>query len=157
MNAPPAPDQFNFGKLTKEIIVSRLKETADAPAIAAEIVKRTIVAGVQATRASATPQEAHQTVVEVARGAMTGLMLIDKDLAASAIAILSRLAEAANEIHADPQELLTWALEGFAKVTPAMQRDVVYKMRTEIDRTYLGVGELFDKLVSKAKAERRPE
>lgn len=151
MNASPAPDQFNFGKLTKEIIASRLKDAADAPAIAAEVVKRTIVAGVTATRNSATPQEAHQTVVEVARGAMLGLMLIDKDLIASAKAILGRLAEAADEIHADPQELLTWALEGIAKATPAMQRDVVYQMRTEIDRAYMGVGEIFDKLCAKAK------
>lgn len=138
-------DQFNFGKLTKEMIAGRLKEAADAPRVAAEVVKRTIVAGVRATQASTTKQDPQRTVVEVCRGAMTGLMLIDKDLVAGALAILGRLAEAAQELGLDPQELLTWALQGFAKLAPAAPRDVIYKMRLEIDKAYMGAGDLFDK------------
>src|SRR5438552_4050606 len=73
-----AQDDFNFGQLTKEMVTNRLKEVHDAPTVAAEIARKTIVAGVQGTRASG--QSPQETVTQIVKGAMSGLLLIDKYL-----------------------------------------------------------------------------
>ncbi|MBI4424391.1 MAG: hypothetical protein HY554_11715 [Elusimicrobia bacterium] len=145
-------DRFNLGKLAKEIVVSRLKDVQDAPGVAAEVVKRTIVAGVQGTRASG--QDPRATVREICRGAMTGLLLIEKDLPESTVRILERLTEAAAEVQRDPQELMTWALEGVSGIAPMISKEAAWKIRDAINRKYMGVGEVFDKLCKAASAAR---
>ena len=140
----PQSDAFDFGKLTKEMVASRLQEVQNAPSVAADIVKATIVAGVKGT--AAWGQDPRQTVAGICEGAMRGLLLIDKDLPAAAGEILARLAGAAQEAALDPQELMTWALEGMARVAPVVPRETVWRMREAIDRRFMGVGEVFDKL-----------
>lgn len=144
-------ERLDLGRLAKEIVASRLKGVADAPTVAAEIVKKTIVAGVQATKARG--EDPHLTVQDVVQGALHGLILIEGDVIAATVAIMGRLSEAAQEVHIDPQELLTWALEGAAKLTPVVDRDVMYRIRVAIEKQYMGVGEVFDKLCAKEKAK----
>ncbi|MBI4345829.1 MAG: hypothetical protein HY553_03175 [Elusimicrobia bacterium] len=144
-------ERLDLGKLAKEIVTNRLKDVEDAPTVAAEVVKKTIVAGVQATKARG--EDPHLTVQDVVQGALLGLILIEKDVVAATTAILGRLSEAAQEVHIDPQEMLTWALEGVAKLTPLVERDVLYRIRVAADKQFMGVGEVFDKLCAKEKAK----
>lgn len=137
-------DQFNFGQLTKEMIMSRLKEASNASEAAAEIAKKTIVAGVQATRTAG--QNPKETVEEICYGAMSGLLLIEKDLPQSAILILRNLAEISNELNAEPSELMTWAMGGIAKISAVISRDILYDIRCRIEEEYQGTGEVFAKL-----------
>lgn len=142
-------DRLDLGKLAKEIVASRLKDVPDTAAVAAEVVKKTIVAGVGAARARG--EDPHLTVQDVCKGSMQGLMLIDKDLPTAAAAILGQLSDAAQELHLDPQELLTWALEGFAKLSAILQPEDLYKIRDGINKQYMGAGDVFDKLCKQEK------
>ncbi len=144
-------DRLDLGKLTQEIVSSRLMDVADVSAVVGEVVKKTIVAAVGAARAR--KEDPHLVVGDVCFGAMKGLMLIDKDLPAAASAILANLSEAANEVHVDPQEMLTWALEGFAKLTTVAQDDAIYKIRAAIDKQFMGAGDVLDKLCKQEKSK----
>ena len=146
-------EQIDLGKLAKEIVASRLKDIADTAPVAAEIAHKTIVAGVHASRA--TGKSAQRAVQEVCRGTLYGLLLIDKDLNASAMAILDRLPGTAQDIKMDPQELLTWALEGMSKVSTMMNPGALWKLREQINEKFMGVGELFDKMCEKAREEKK--
>ncbi|MBI5202604.1 MAG: hypothetical protein HY925_13520 [Elusimicrobia bacterium] len=145
------PERLDLGKLTKEIVSSRLVDVPDAPAVAGEVVKKTIVAGVTAARAR--KEDPRLVVQDVVHGAMMGLILIDKDLPTAAASIMANLSEAANEVHVDPQEMLTWALEGMAKGMKMASPDVEYKIRAGIDKQFMGAGEVFDKLCKQEKSK----
>ncbi len=137
-------DQYNLGELTKEMVASRLKSLEDAPAVAAEIVKKTIVAGVQGTRhAGQSPQV---SVQQICRGAVAGLLLIDKDLPKSAVCMLDKMAEASQEIQLAPEDLMTWAMEGIASMANVIPLDVQGRIRDAINDKYMGAGEVFEKL-----------
>lgn len=141
-------DSLNLGQLTQAMIVSRLQEVHDAPAIAAEIARKTLVSGVRATQAAGqSPQDA---VREVCKGTMAGLLLIEKDLPAGAVRVLQCIAETAQELHLDPSEMMTWAMEGIAAITPVLSHERRYAIRAAIEEAFLGAGEIFDGLCSRA-------
>lgn len=144
-------DKFNFGQLTKEIVVSRLPEISTAPDVAAEIAKKTIVSGVRGTASSG--QSAQETVEQICLGAMKGLLLIEKDLPRGATQILQRMAEAANDLHLDPNDLMTWAMRGIAGIAPLVSSDVQWKIREQIEASFQGAGEVFSKLCAEAQAK----
>ena len=147
------PDRFNFGQLTKEMIVSRLRDIQDAPAVAAEIAKKTIVAGVKSTQSSA--QSPQETVQEICSGTMSGLLLIEKDLPRGAVEILRCLAEAAQELHIDPSELITWAMQGIAKITPFVTPEMRLNICCAIEEAYQGTGEIFTQFCEAESREPR--
>lgn len=137
-------DQYNFGQLTKEMIVNRLRDASNAPEAAAEIAKKTIIAGVKSTQAAG--QSPKETVKEICYGAMSGLLLIEKNLPQAAVFILRDMAEISNELRLDPSELMTWAMGGIAKIAAVVPREASYDIRAKIDEEYQGVGEVFGKL-----------
>src|SRR5260221_27916 len=99
-------ENLSLGQLTKEMIVSRLKDAKDAPAIAADIVKQTILASMPSIKVSGrSPQE---SVEDICFGAMSGLLLIEKDLPQGATLILSGMAEISQKVNIEPSELMTW-------------------------------------------------
>lgn len=142
-------DKFNFGQLTKEMIVSRLKEISDAPGVAAEIARKTIIAGVRATQASR--QDPRETVEEICMGAMSGLLLIEKDLPEGAVRILHSMSEASHELHLDPSEMMTWAMAGIARISALVGPDTRWQIRCAIQEAYMGAGEVFDRLCQEAE------
>lgn len=142
----PSGDQYNFGRLTKEMVVSRLKGITDAPAVAAEIAKKTLIAGVRSTQGLG--QDPAETVRQVCHGAMSGLLLIEKDLPQSAVKILQCMAEVSQELHLDPASAMTWAMEGIAKTAAMAPAQVRWSIRSAIDEAFMGAGEVFEKLSS---------
>ena len=144
-------DKFNFGQLTKEIIVSRLQDIATAPDVAAEIAKKTIVSGVRGTAGSG--QSPQETVEQICLGAMRGLLLIEKDLPRGAGQILKRMSEAATELHVDPNDLMTWAMRGIAGIAPMISDEIQWKIREQIEEDFQGAGEVFSRLCVEAKSK----
>lgn len=147
-------DQFNLGQLTKEMVVSRLKEVEDAPAAAAEIVTKTIISAVKSTRAAG--QSPRDTVAEITWGAISGLILIEKDLPRGAALLLKGLAEVSASLDLEAADLMTWSLEGMARIAPVATPEIRARLREAIETEFMGVGEVFDGLCEQAKNQAPP-
>lgn len=143
------PDSYDFEKLAREIITSRL---ADIPAetaasAAAEVAAKIIVAGVLSTSKR---QDPHLTVSGICRGVMSGMLLIEKDLVATSVALLKSMAGLAAETHLDPAEMMTWAMEGIAAVCAVGHEDLKADIREALEQNFMGTGEVFGEVLAKA-------
>lgn len=142
-------EEYDFEKLAREIVSARLHDIAAAPDAAAEIACKIIVSGVQSTRRR---QDPHITIMGVCRGVMSGMLIIDKDLCATAVAMLKSMAGLAQEIHLDPMQTMTWAMEGIAAVVVMSAGDLQLQMTDAIDDNFMGAGAVFAELCAQAKA-----
>lgn len=133
-------DAFDFEPLAKEIVTARLKEAADVPAAAAEFARQMIVAGVASTQSK---QDPRKTVTDVCKGIMGGALVLEKELPPIAVALLAETAAIANEVHLDPAEMMTWAMEGFASVCRMGGAPVESAVQEAIEAKYMGAGEAF--------------
>ena len=141
--------EYDFEKLAKEIVMEKLKDAADPPALAAEIAHKIAVSGLAGTRDR---QEPRVTVTAACRGVMAGMLLIEKDLPKTAVALLAQMALIAQEANLDPAECMTWAMEGIApgvKVAPGGAADAV---GAAIAENFMGVGEIFEGILRTAGA-----
>ncbi len=133
-------DDFNLEKLAQEIVVERLKGAADAPAGAGEIARQFVTKAIIGTQARQAPRD---SVVATCRGLMSGILLLGKDLAGTAVAILSQMNAVAVETDQDPAELMTWAMEGFAPVAKLAGRHACDDIKQAIDQDFMGAGNIF--------------
>jgi len=145
------PEEYDFYKLAREITAARLKDAADAPA--AKIACQIIGSCVPGTRQR---QDPRLSVKEACRGVMAGLLLLDKDLAAASVDILQSMAHLAQEIHLDPADMMTWAMEGIAQVAVLGSPDLKLQIREAIEEKFMGTGEIFGALCEKARGGRAP-
>lgn len=146
-------DAMEFGGITKEMIVSNLKGAEDAPKVAADIVAQTIAAGIPSAKASG--KDPKDAVEEICFGAMSGLLLLEKDIPKSAILIIKSMAELSQKVGIDPSELMTWAMSGIARITPMTSIQVREEIRSLIEADYMGAGEVFSSLCERFKAEKK--
>ena len=141
--------EYDFEKLGREIVVSRFKDLEDPYSLAGEAARKIAVAGVAGTR---TVQDPHLTVVATCKGVSAGMLILEKDLAKTAVALLSQMAAVAQETNLDPADCMSWAMEGIApiaKLAPGGGSDAV---RMAIDESFMGAGEVFEQLVRTAGA-----
>lgn len=143
---PEAAD-YDFEKLAREITSARLRGLEKAPAAAGEIASKIILAGVQSTK---NRQDPRLSVISVCRGVMGGMLLIEGDLAGAAVEILQHMARLAQELHLDPSDMMTWAMEGFVGVVVLGHADLGPKLREAIEHKFMGAGGVFDELCAKA-------
>ena len=150
-----APETYDFEKLAREIITSRLKElpAEAAAAAAAEVASKIIVAGVASTGRR---QDPHLTVMGVCRGIMAGMLLIEKDLVATSVELVKSMAHLAQETHLDPADMMTWAMEAIAAVAVLGNSDLRANVREALEHNFMGTGEVFGELLAKAAEDRRP-
>jgi hypothetical protein len=141
--------EYDFEKLGKEIVVERFKDLENPYALAGEAARKIAVAAVTSTR---NRQDPHITVVSACRGVMGGMMLLEKDLAKTAVTLLLQMAAVAQEANLDPADCMTWAMEGIApvvKLAPGCSIDLV---RAAIEEQFMGTGEVFESIVRTAGA-----
>lgn len=137
-------EAYDFEKLARDIVASRLGALAEqAPAAAAEISTRIMVSALKSTAAR---QDPRLTVTAVCRGTMSGLMFINQDLSKSSARILKELDAVSQEAHFPIDDLMTWAMQGFAEVALLSGPDVVDAMGTAIEAELMGAGEVFNAL-----------
>lgn len=139
--------EYDFEKLAKEIVVAKLKDAADPSAVAGEIVHKIAVSALKATDGR---QEPRVTIAAACRGVMGGMVLIEKDLPKTAVALLAQMAVTAQESNLDPAECMTWAMEGIApvvKVAPAGSADAV---AAAIEERFMGAREAFQRILDSA-------
>ncbi|MDD5656775.1 MAG: hypothetical protein PHF00_05915 [Elusimicrobia bacterium] len=141
-------DGYDFEKLTREMVAAK---AAKSPATAAEIAVRTIISGVPSTRER---QDPRLTVVGVCRGAMSGMLLLEGDLVATAVELLRAMGQLSLTAHLDPADLMTWAMEGVASVVGMGAPILKSQVRDAIESNFMGAGEVFDGLCEKGGAGR---
>ena len=136
--------EYDFEKLAKEIVVEKLKNAADPSAVAGEVVHKIALAALKGTEHK---QEPRVTIAAACRGVMAGMVLIEKDLPKTAVALISLMALIAQEASLDPAECMTWAMEGIApvvKVAPAGSADAV---GDAIEERFMGAREAFQNIL----------
>lgn len=109
----------------------------------APVAKKHILA---AAKQGLTPKDA---IVHTCHAVMNGLLLIDKPLPKGAVASMHGVNEAAQEQHWDAMEAMSWAMEGIARVKPAVSRNVLQEIQNAIDAAFMGAGDAFRDLVAK--------
>ncbi len=135
-------EAFDFEQMAKDIVMATLKDTQplDIPPAAAEVVRKIVVSGVTSTSAK---QDPRRTVTDACRGAMGGLLLLEKELPAAAVAVLAETAAIANELNLDPVEVMTWSIEGIAPVCHMAGAPVESAAQDLIEAKFMGAGEVF--------------
>ncbi|HAH05944.1 MAG TPA: hypothetical protein DCM05_05330 [Elusimicrobia bacterium] len=88
-------------------------------------------------------------LIEGCHGALSGLLLAGKDVRACAVDILKAVALVVQERSGDPMTTMGYALEGIARIAPAVHRDTVAQIANEIDSAFMGAGETFSAFASK--------
>lgn len=139
-------ESTQFDKLTREMIITLLKGMPDAPAQAAMLAKKAIIRTIRDTGDD--PDHA-EIVRQICFGMMGGLLLLDESLPKGAIALLRSMAEASQEVHQDPMRMLTWAIEGIAKISKTAPPAVVGIMEEDIEANFEGAGKMFSELCRK--------
>ena len=136
--------EYDFEKLAKEIVLEKLKDAADPPAVAAEIAHKIAVSALAGTIGK---QEPSVTIAAACRGVMTGILLIEKDLPKTAVALLAKMALIAQEAHLDPAECMTWAMEGIAPVVKMAPPGTDAEVCAAVEKNFMGTGEAFERIV----------
>jgi uncharacterized protein (DUF111 family) len=130
MNEEP----YFFEPLTREMIVANLKDNPNATTEVAVIARKIIVAAIRGTTAAKASQNPEQSVHQICKGIMEGLLLIEQDLAKAAVQILRNMAEAAQEVHLDPAQMMTWAMEGIAEIAPIVNPQLMNSIQSSVKR-----------------------
>ena len=139
-----ADDPYEFEKLAKEIVVSRLKDAPDAHALAAEVAKQITVTAVMSTREKQDPKI---TVIRSCKGVMEGIMVLEKDMPKTAVALLQMMATVAQEAGLDPADCMTWAMQGIAPVCKLTTDPVRDSVRAAIEDNFMGAGQVFSDIL----------
>lgn len=134
-------DRFNVGQLTKEMVVARLSELQDPCEAAAEIARKTLLIALE--NAQSLEPGHKQSIVEIAAGTMTGLLLSEQNLSHGAKYLLQRSYDVAVRLHLDPPEIMELTLRGIASMrtfsTPAQLRDIESMLAMD----FMGISEVF--------------
>jgi hypothetical protein len=141
--------EYDFEKLAKAIVVDRLRGVADAHALAAEIAHKIAVAGFAGTTGR---QEPRVTLTAACRGVMSGMLLIEKDLPKTAVALLAKMAVIAQESSLDPADCMTWAMEGIAPIVKMGPPGTSDAVGTAIEQNFMGAGQVFEGMLRTAGA-----
>src|SRR5688572_33465531 len=107
-------EAFNLAQLTKEMVVGQLRNLADPTLVAAEVVRGTLIARLNGPKmADHAKQEA---VIEICRGAMAGLVLMECPLPRAVSQILIAVEAAAKAVDMDAEAAQIAALRGVSDV-----------------------------------------
>lgn len=145
------PMDCDLEKLARDITSDRLKALDNADVAAAEIAAKIIVSAVKNTQQR---QDPHLTVTAVCRGVMAGILLIEKDLPMAAGELLLCMGHLAQELHLDPQEMMTWCMEGISGVAVMANEQTRLAIRNKIDEKFMGAGAVFGDLCEAASARK---
>lgn len=133
-------DDFNLETLAKEIVVDCLKSVEDAPSGAGEVARQIVTKAITSTIAKQAPRD---SVHAACRGLMSGMLLLEKDLPRTAVAILSQMSAVAVATHQDPAELMTWAMEGIAPIAKLAGGNAQAAIEEAIESSFMGAGQVF--------------
>jgi len=126
--------------------VAALKDSPDAYAAAARVAADLVASALRSG-----PHPPREVVLHACHGAMAALVLQEKDPAKGAVQLMRSLGDVAQTTGTDPMDMMTWAMEGIARIAPLLQPAPLYSMREAIENAFMGAGTLFNELCAKAK------
>jgi hypothetical protein len=129
-------------KMSDEIKLKFLMDD-DAPGKVAPLVK---AYALELAKSGVAPKDA---VAHACHGALSGLLLIDKKLPKGAVASMHGINEAAQSEHWDPMESMTWAMDGCARIKPAVSEGKINDIEIAINEAFHGAGEVFRGIAAK--------
>ncbi|MCX5794787.1 MAG: hypothetical protein NTY77_04765 [Elusimicrobia bacterium] len=142
---PDAPDP-DFPQQARIAIRKALAEGVKAtPAEMSRIVVDQIA---DASRAS---QDQRQAVIAVCRASLGDLHVLGMDLSETTIQTLRDLSRTSLMSRVDPQDVMTWVMEGIAEVAATLDRPACNAIVSAIDGEFMGAGQAFAELCEKAR------
>lgn len=136
-------EKFNLAQLTKEMVVSQIRNTADPTLVAAEVVRGTLIARLKGRPKS--DHEVQEAVIETCRGAMVGMLLSDCPLDRGAAVLLTAVESAAKTAELDGEMVQIAALRGIADSKRFVVEDVLKKIRARLKTARPGSERVFDR------------
>lgn len=146
-----SPEAHPLKEKTQDFVQKRIKNAGDPFEAASHAADEIIGAAVRKTEGKPGAISKADIVRDVCHGAMAGLLLADLDIAKGAVVLIGSMAEVAQEIKVDPAELLTWSLEGVARLTPLVSLQRMSDVGHAIDAQFMGTAEIFRELCRKAQ------
>jgi hypothetical protein len=134
-------EDFKINQLTKELVVSRLKNMADPCAAAAELVKKTLIVALKGIP----PGDSRfiSIIRDACQGGMTGLLVAGQNLPKGTILLLEGVSEVSTSMGFDPTLAMQCALEGIADLHRFVNHEQMEAIKTEIDAHMMGAGDAF--------------
>ncbi|MFH1723591.1 MAG: hypothetical protein ABII00_03100 [Elusimicrobiota bacterium] len=135
-------ESFNLAQLTKEMVVTQIRNLADPTLLAAEVVRGTVIARLKGHRLS--NYEIQEAVMEVCRGAVAGLVLMECPMGRGAAAILRGAMDASSAAGVDAELVEIAAIKGLADARRFVSEETLSQMRARLDAARVEAGQLFD-------------
>jgi hypothetical protein len=135
--------ELKIGQLTKELVAMNLKEVQNPSAVAAGVVRQTIVVALKSG-----PSGAQSIVSDACYGGMQGLLLSDQDLACGALMILSAVTGGAADIPLSPDDMRRYAIEGLARIAKFVTGEDLTAIGRVLERRQQGAGQAFSDAVA---------
>lgn len=133
-----------FYESVKSEVVAKFKNDPEAPLHAGPYVLEIIRSELKKPGATT-----KSVLEEGCHGAMSGLVLIDKDVIAGAVEVLKALVQMIQERSGDPMKTMGYALDGIARIASAVPKEKIAEMSTQIEATFMGAGEEFSNRAAK--------
>jgi hypothetical protein len=89
---------------------------------------------------------------DVCHGAMGAMVLLNKDVRHGSVEVLKAVSVFVTERSGDPMTTMGYALDGIARIAPAIDRNLVAEIGSEIEAAFMGAGQMFNDIVNKQKA-----
>lgn len=131
-------------------VVKQLRGALGTDAKLKAILAEALLAGVK-TYPHGGP-EAGPYVSAVARGAMQGFFLLEKNLAESAVQVMTFVAEVAMDSGLDTEFVMRWSLVGVAEAGEVGPPGTLDNIRGALDTAFLGVGKAFEEVCRQVAA-----
>lgn len=142
-------EEYRVGQLTKEMVITRLKALGDPCVAAAEIAKKTMVVGL--TGSATVGAHTRQLVKEICHGTMVGLIMADQSLPKGACLLLRVAAEVSSDLSLNPEEMMTYAIEGIVELRRLSTVDQMEDIRKAVSRDFMGAGDVFRAALDKVE------
>jgi hypothetical protein len=104
------------------------------------IISAAIMSG---PKVASEPSEAAVHIRAVTRGAMQGFIVLEKDLPAASVQIMTAVAETAMENSLSPETMMRFGLVGVAEAGEIAPAGTLDNIRGALDSAFLGVGDVF--------------
>ena len=109
----------------------------------------------QIGRSAQAAADTHEGVAAATLGGMTALWNANQDLPDATVKILGGLTEMSIVTRAGPEQVMTWVLQGIATASDMAGAEIQGDIRSRIEETFQGAGDVFQKLCDQARAKRQ--
>lgn len=144
-----AEPAYDFEKLAREITASKLKDAGEKVAeSAAQVAKDMLTSSLKSTGSKQDPKI---TVVAVCRGVLGGLLLNGQPLDGPCVAVLNVMADVSHTVTVTPEDLMTWAMQGFAEIAAMAGPEASHTIESAIESSFMGAGAVFAQACAEAR------